>query len=58
MKSFYVCDHGPFFSLFLFAQMPEWRKGMPNLGRIYGKLVDSTGKAIGDCFGYPASKQV
>src|SRR6476659_1663311 len=34
---------------FLFAQMPGiGGKAMPNLGRVYGKLVDSTGKSIGD----------
>jgi hypothetical protein len=33
----------------LFAQMPGMGgKAMPNLGRVYGKLVDSTGKSIGD----------
>jgi outer membrane receptor protein involved in Fe transport len=42
-----------FSSLCLFAQMPGMgggapRGGIPTLGRIYGKLVDSTGKGIGD----------
>jgi hypothetical protein len=40
-------------SLALFAQMPGGMTGgaqrtMPNMGRLYGKLVDSTGKGIGD----------
>src|SRR5688500_3532410 len=40
-------------SLSVFAQMPGGMAGgaqraMPALGRIYGKLVDSTGKGIGD----------
>ena len=40
----FICS----FSL-LFAQMPGMGgKAMPNLGRVYGKLVDSTGKSIGD----------
>jgi len=35
---------------FLFAQMPGMGggKAMPNMGRVYGKLVDSTGKSIGE----------
>ena len=40
-------------SLSVFAQMPGGMPGgaqraMPALGRIYGKLVDSTGKGVGD----------
>jgi len=39
-----------FSSSILFAQMPGMGggKSMPAIGRIYGKLIDSTGKAIGD----------
>jgi hypothetical protein len=43
-----------FVSLVLFAQMPGMMGGagrggaMPSVGRLYGKLVDSTGKGIGD----------
>src|SRR6476660_4910630 len=40
----FICS----FSL-LFAQMPGMGgKAMPNLGRVYGKLVDSKGKSIGE----------
>lgn len=37
-----------FSSLALFAQMPAMGggKGVPNMGRVYGKLTDTTGKAI------------
>lgn len=37
-------------SILLFAQMPGMGggKGMPNMGRIYGKVVDSAGKGISD----------
>ena len=50
MKKFLLSAIMVFSFSFLFAQMPGMGggKGMPNLGRIYGKLVDSTGKAIGD----------
>src|ERR1700730_3439332 len=39
-----------FSSSILFAQMPGMGggKSMPAIGRIYGKLIDSTGKGIGD----------
>src|SRR5947207_9186296 len=39
-----------FSSSFVFAQMPGMGggKSMPAIGRIYGKLTDSTGKGIGD----------
>ncbi len=49
MKKFLLSAILIFSFSFLFAQMPGMGgKAMPNLGRIYGKLVDSTGKAIGD----------
>ena len=50
MKKFLLSAILVFSFSFLFAQMPGMGggKGMPNLGRIYGKLVDSTGKAISD----------
>src|SRR5687768_1599119 len=41
-----------FISSVLFAQMPGMMGGrggaMPSVGRLYGKLVDSAGKGIGD----------
>src|SRR6266536_4767277 len=39
-----------FSSSFVFAQIPGTGggKSMPAIGRIYGKLIDSTGKGIGD----------
>src|SRR6266487_2227280 len=39
-----------FSSSFVFAQIPGTGSGksMPAIGRIYGKLIDSTGKGIGD----------
>ena len=50
MKKFLLSAILVFCFSFLFAQMPGMAggKGMPNLGRIYGKLVDSTGRSIGD----------
>src|SRR4029079_7686421 len=49
MKKFLLSAVLVFSLSFVFAQMPGLGgKAMPNLGRIYGKLVDSTGKAIGD----------
>ena len=50
MKKFLLSAILIFSFSFLFAQMPGMGggKAMPNLGRIFGKLVDSTGKAIGD----------
>ena len=49
MKKFLLSAILVFSLSFVFAQMPGMGgKAMPNLGRIYGKLVDSTGKAIGD----------
>ncbi|MFI5186695.1 MAG: outer membrane beta-barrel protein [Chitinophagales bacterium] len=50
MKKFLFLVSIIFSSSCLFAQMPGMGggKGMPAIGRIYGKLVDSTGKGIGD----------
>src|SRR6476661_3201907 len=50
MKKFLLSAVLVFCFSFLFAQMPGMGggKGMPNMGRIYGKLVDSTGRSIGD----------
>jgi len=50
MKKFLLSAVLVFCFSFLFAQMPGMGggKGMPNMGRIYGKLVDSTGKSIGE----------
>src|SRR5436190_4374930 len=50
MKKFLLSAILVFCFSFLFAQMPGMGggKGMPNMGRVYGKLVDSTGKAISE----------
>lgn len=47
MKKFLFLLSTVIASLSLFAQMPGGRT-MPAVGRLYGKLVDSTGKGIGD----------
>jgi ferric enterobactin receptor len=50
MKKLFLSAVLVFSFSFLFAQMPGMGagKGMPNMGRIYGKLIDSTGKGISD----------
>ena len=50
MKKFLFFVSVIFSSSYLLAQMPGMGggKSMPAIGRIYGKLVDSTGKGIGD----------
>src|SRR5215212_4731046 len=54
MRKFLLLTSFVFASLVLFAQMPGMMGGagrggtMPSIGRLYGKLVDSTGKGIGD----------
>lgn len=55
MKKFFFLLAAFIFSVSLFAQMPggmpangSMRQAPPNIGHIYGKLVDSAGKAIGD----------
>jgi hypothetical protein len=45
MKKYFLLVVFILFNLCLFAQMPG---ASPTIGRIYGKLVDSVGKGIGD----------